>query len=230
MIEITNNKFKDRLHSVMVERGLELKDVSEGTKISYEMIRRYLQGIATPREDKLEKISKFLNVDKSWLLFGVGDNNEVNSDKKENKETSFYIEVLNITASAGSGYINSDVVEVIKLIEYDSEQAKNIFNGVHAENLKVINISGDSMQGTFESGDAVYVDVSKRNFEGDGIYVFTFGRNLYVKRLQVIKDIIRVKSDNKLYDSWDISEDEVDQLYIHGKVMLSQSMLLRKHG
>lgn len=229
MIENINNKFKDRLHSVMRERGFDLKDVSKGTKISYEMIRRYLQGIATPREDKLDKISTFLNVDKSWLLFGVGDNNvnEINHEKNEN---SFYIEVLNITASAGAGYLNSDVMEVIKLIEYDSEQAKTLFKGVNAENLKVINISGDSMQGTFDSGDAVYVDVSKRMFEGDGIYVFTFGRNLYVKRLQVIKNIIRVKSDNKLYDSWDIGEEEIDQLYIHGKVMLSQSMLLRKHG
>lgn len=230
MTENINNKFKDRLHSVMLERGFDLKDVSKGTKISYEMIRRYYQGIATPRENKLEKISKFLNVDKSWLLFGVGDNNETLQKKKENRDNSFYIEVLNITASAGSGYINSDVKEVIKLIEYDSEQAKTIFKGIDAENLKVINISGDSMQGTFDSGDAIYVDVSKRFFEGDGIYVFTFGRNLYVKRLQVIKDIIRVKSDNKLYDSWDISEEEIDQLYIHGKVMLSQSMLLRKHG
>lgn len=230
MTENINNKFKDRLHSVMLERGFDLKDVSKGTKISYEMIRRYYQGIATPRENKLEKISKFLNVDKSWLLFGVGDNNETIPEKKRSGDASFYIEVLNITASAGSGYINSDVQEVIKLIEYDSEQAKTIFKGINSENLKVINISGDSMQGTFDSGDTIYVDVSKRIFEGDGIYVFTFGRNLYVKRLQVIKDIIRVKSDNKLYDSWDISEDEFDQLYIHGKVMLSQSMLLRKHG
>lgn len=38
---------------------------------------------------------------------------------------------------------------MIKLIEYDSEQAKDLFNGVNTENLKVINILGDSMQGTF---------------------------------------------------------------------------------
>lgn len=44
-----------------------------------------------------------------------------------------------------------------------------------ANNLKVINIAGDSMQGTFKSGDSIYVDVSKNEFNGDGIYVFTFG-------------------------------------------------------
>lgn len=56
---------------------------------------------------------------------------------------------LDIKASVGAAYLNSDVKEVIKLIEYDSEQAKDLFNGVNTENLKVINILGDSMQGTF---------------------------------------------------------------------------------
>lgn len=64
-------------------------------------------------------------------------------------KNNFQIEGLDIKASVGAAYLNSDVKEVIKLIEYDSEQAKDLFNGVNTENLKVINISGDSIQGTF---------------------------------------------------------------------------------
>ncbi|MCX8649962.1 helix-turn-helix transcriptional regulator [Gilliamella sp. B2776] len=158
-------------------------------------------------------------------IYGIKQNNQHHANNN-----NYVIEILDITASAGAGYLNSDVMEVIKLIEYDSEQAKILFKGVDTDNLKVINISGDSMQGTFESGDSIYVDVSKKEFNGDGIYVFTFGKSLYVKRLQVIKDKLIVISDNKKYKEWDINEDEIDQLYIHGKVMLSQSMLLRKHG
>lgn len=146
------------------------------------------------------------------------------------KQTNYIIEVLDITASVGNGYLNSDIQEVIKLIEYDNEEAKILFNGIPSSNIKVINLKGDSMQGTFDCGDAIYVDVSKREFDSDGIYVFTFGRGVYIKRLQLIKNILRVKSDNKLYDPWDIHENEFDQLYIHGKVIFSQSMLLRKHG
>lgn len=224
-----NNEFKDRLRSAMDENNFEIRDVSDGTKISYEMIRRYIVGLAQPRGTNLDKISKFLGVDKSWLLFGTGENKNseiiIQKDKK-----SFHIEVLDVTASAGTGYLNSDVMEVIKLIEYDSEQAKILFNGINENNLKVINIAGDSMQGTFESGDSIYVDVSQKEFNGDGIYVFTFGRSLYVKRLQIVKDKLLVISDNKMYERWEIHENELDQLYVHGKVMLSQSMLLRKHG
>lgn len=224
-----NNEFKDRLRSAMTKKNFEIRDVSSGTGISYEMIRRYTVGLAQPRGANLDKISKFLGVDKSWLLFGKDDNNN-DEIIMQKDERSFYIEVLDVKASAGTGYLNSDVMEVIKFIEYDSEQAKILFNGINESNLKVINIAGDSMQGTFECGDSIYVDVSQKEFNGDGIYVFSFGRSLYVKRLQIIKDRLLVISDNKMYEKWEIHENELDQLYVHGKVMLSQSMLLRKHG
>lgn len=171
-------------------------------------------------------LSIALKCDAQWLEYGTGDT----SNYLIKKPNSFYIEVLDVTASAGVGYLNSDVEQVIKLVEYDSEQAKILFRGVDADNLKIINISGDSMQGTFDSGDSIYVDVSKKEFNGDGIYVFTFGKSLYVKRLQIIKNKLIVISDNKKYKEWDITEEEIDQLYIHGKVMLSQSMQLKKHG
>lgn len=212
----------------MALRNLSLKDVSNLTKINYEMIRRYAQGIATPRSNNLTLIAKTLNVEESWLVFG--SNQMIESKHDPNKSTSYSIEVLDLTASAGEGFINSDIQEVIKLIEFDKSQAKSLFNGISSDKIKVINIRGDSMQGTFESGDSVYVDISKQSFEGDGIYVFSFGKGIYIKRLQLIKDVIRVKSDNALYDPWEITEKEIYKLHIHGKVIFSQSMLLRKHG
>lgn len=189
------------------------------------MIRRYTVGLAKPRGINLDKISKFLDVDKSWLLFGTGDNKNIKKDQK-----SFYIEVLDVVASVRTGYLISDVMEVIKLIEYDSEQAKFLFNGIDENNLKVINITGDSMQGTFENGDIIYIDITVNQFQNDGIYVFTFENRLYVRRLQMIKNKLVVLSDNKKYRDWEISTDEFDQLDVHGKVILSQSMKFRKHG
>ena len=220
-----NNEFKDRLRLAMAEKNFEIRNISDGTKISYEMIRRYTVGLAKPRGINLDKISKFLDVDKSWLLFGTGDNKNIKKDQK-----SFYIEVLDVEASVRTGYLISDVMEVIKLIEYDSEQAKFLFNGIDENNLKVINITGDSMQGTFENGDIIYIDITVNQFQNDGIYVFTFENRLYVRRLQMIKNKLVVLSDNKKYRDWEISTDEFDQLDVHGKVILSQSMKFRKHG
>ena len=224
MANTWQNIVKNRMKIV----GETQESLAEKLNVTQGSVAHWLSGRRKPDTDIIASILKAVGI-KEITINADGSAIE-NNAKIKNKKNNFLVEVLNITASAGLGYLNSDVKEVIKLIEYDSEQAKTLFKGVNAENLKVINISGDSMQGTFDSGDAIFVDVSRRMFEGDGIYVFTFGRNLFVKRLQVIKNVIRVKSDNQLYDSWDISEDEIDQLYIHGKVMLSQSMLLRKHG
>lgn len=222
------NKWQDVVKNRMRNTGETQESLAEKLNVTQGSIAHWLSGRRKPDTDIIASIMKAVGIKEITINDdGSASEKSIQYDRNAN---NFYIEVLDVKASAGDGYINSDVQEVIKLIEYDNEQAKLLFNGISSNNLKVINISGDSMQGTFESGDAVYVDVSRRSFEGDGIYVFTFGRNLYVKRLQIIKNIIRVKSDNKLYDSWEIHEDEFDLLYIHGKVMLSQSMLLRKHG
>lgn len=175
-----------------------------------------------------EKAARRLEKDYNMPSFFL-DKKHDDKDMIESRNT-FSVQVLDITANARSGCKNTDIMEVIQLIEYNKEQAKTLFNGLMSDNLKVINIRGDSMKGTFECGDTAYIDISVKNFDGDGIYVFTFADNLYVKRLQLIKNFIRVKSDNPLYDSWEIYENEINDLYIHGKVMFSQSMLLKRHA
>ena len=222
------NTWQNIIKKRMQDIGETQESLAEKLSVTQGSIAHWLSGRRKPDTDVIASILKAVGI-KEITINADGSAAENKTQNKNNKN-NFQIEVLDITASAGAGYLNSDVKEVIKLIEYDSEQAKILFKGIDANNLKVINISGDSMQGTFESGDSIYVDVSKKEFNGDGIYVFTFGKSLYVKRLQIIKDKLIVISDNKKYKEWDISEDEIDQLYIHGKVMLSQSMLLRKHG
>lgn len=223
------NTWQNIIKKRMQDIGETQESLAEKLNVTQGSIAHWLSGRRKPDTDIVASILKAVGI-KEIIINSDGSASENKTQDKLINKNNFQIEVLDITASAGMGYLNSDVKEVIKLIEYDTEQAKIIFKGIEANNLKVINISGDSMQGTFESGDSIYVDISKKEFNGDGIYVFTFGKSLYVKRLQVIKDKLIVISDNKKYKEWDISEEEIDQLYIHGKVMLSQSMLLRKHG
>lgn len=236
MCTFKKENFSERLKKAMEAKNMSISDLNLAVGVSYEMIRRYINGTAEPRKKVLEKICKCLNISDAWLLLGLKEKEHDNfidthfdSDQKLN-EKKFSIEMLEITASAGNGYLNSDITKVINLIEYDYNKARHLFNGIKPLDIKIINIKGDSMEGTIECGDAIYVNVSINQFDGDGIYVFTFGRGLYVKRLQLVKNVLKVKSDNKFYDPWEIKEDEIDQLYIHGKVMLSQSMQLRKHS
>lgn len=141
------------------------------------------------------------------------------------------ITVLDVTASAGSGAItSSDLKEMVSTIEYTEEQYNLLFKNKTPNQIKVINVKGDSMSGTIESGDLVFVDVTINHFDGDGIYVFCYGEHLYIKRLQMAGPILYVISDNTNYRDWQISESEINNLYIAGKVLISQSQAFKRYG
>ncbi|QDL35433.1 helix-turn-helix transcriptional regulator [Serratia liquefaciens] len=144
--------------------------------------------------------------------------------------SSYKIEVLDVQASAGPGVINSEVVQTIRSIEYTDEHASMMFGGKQASQVKMITVDGDSMAGTIELGDAIFVDVSKDYFSGDGIYVFLYKNHLHVKRLQMLPDHLLVHSDNSQYSDWVITEDNEHKLKVIGRVLLSQSQAFKRHG
>ncbi|MCP6711538.1 ribonuclease BN, partial [Klebsiella pneumoniae] len=71
---------------------------------------------------------------------------------QKSKET-FRINVLDFSVSAGPGVINSEFVEVLRSVEYSVEDARQMFNGRKQEQVRIINVRGDSMSGTIEPGD-----------------------------------------------------------------------------
>ncbi|KFB88931.1 repressor [Serratia grimesii] len=161
----------------------------------------------------------------------VGFLDDVSDDRLSQQESSNYrIEVLDVQASAGPGVINSEVVQTIRSIEYTDEHASMMFGGKQASQVKMITVDGDSMAGTIELGDAIFVDVSKDYFSGDGIYVFLYKNHLHVKRLQMLPDHLLVHSDNSQYTDWAITEENEHKLKVIGRVLLSQSQAFKRHG
>lgn len=156
-----------------------------------------------------------------------GDSDESETDT----EDGYRVDILDVSASAGEGYVNSsDIVETIHSIVYNTEHALALFGGRPESAIKVINVRGDSMSGTLEPGDLLFVDVSVRQLEGDGIYVFGFDEKIHVKRLQMVPDRILVLSDNPKYREWAIDKSNESRFCIFGKVLISQSQEFRRHG
>jgi len=151
---------------------------------------------------------------------------------KDGKGGNVYrVDLLDITVSAGPGaFVSSDTVDVIRSIEYNSEHAKSFFNGKPSKMVKMVNVGGDSMSGTIEPGDLVFVDISVNKFDNDGIYVFGFDGKVHIKRLQMVPDKLLVISDNTRYRDWFIDEANEHRFYIFGKVMISQSQAFKRHA
>ncbi|WP_410317948.1 helix-turn-helix transcriptional regulator [Klebsiella pneumoniae] len=143
----------------------------------------------------------------------------------------FRVDILDLAVSAGPGVVNQEFVEILRSVEYAPAEARHMFDGRKAENIRIINVRGDSMSGTIEPGDLLFVDISVKSFDGDGIYAFLYDDTAHVKRLQKMKDKLLVISDNKSYAAWDpIEKDEMNRVFVFGKVIGSMPQTYRKHG
>ncbi|MDW1150549.1 helix-turn-helix transcriptional regulator [Mannheimia haemolytica] len=217
----------ERIEKEMDRKGLKRKDIAEALNISTMAVGDLINN-KTKKPRYLVEIADVLGVDVKWLQTGEGSpNTSLALDEEDQK--SIVIDVLDVEASAGNGS-TGDLVEVVSKLYYVPYQFNLYFRGMNPESIRVINIRGDSMSPTFASGDMIFVDINITTFDGDGVYVFIYKNHLYVKRLQMAGDALIVISDNSTYKEWRITEENFEQLYIHGKVKVHQSQQLNFIG
>lgn len=205
-----------------------------GYSVSTPGVWKWFNSQSIPDSQNILALSDILNVRAEWLEYGVGsptaDGGGI-SMFNHDAESNYRVEVFDVQASAGSGVmIRDEFLETIKSIEYSSDEAMQLFHGRPAEHIKMIAVNGDSMSGTFEPRDQIFVDISIDYFDGDGIYIFTIEDKLYIKRLQLQFDRIAVISDNKKYETWHIGRDNINMIRINAKVLVSQSRAYKFHG
>lgn len=228
-------KIGDRIRQIRKAKKMTLNEMALIVESDVGNLSRLERGMQGYSDGLIHKIAGALDVPVSEL-FSTEDSNDtvetysVTSLVKKGRKDVYRIDVLDVSASAGDGSPSKDVIEVIRSIEYVPDQARVIFGNRPDSTVKLINVRGDSMEGTIEPGDLIFVDVGVSNFDGDGIYVFDFNGDMYVKRLQRVKTQLIVISDNPRYREWTISEEEMHMLHVAGRVMLSQSQQFRRHG
>lgn len=209
------------------------KTLGDAVGVSQAAIQKIETGRAA-QTTKLLDIAKALRVRPEWLSSGTGT---MRADGEDDKKPShinhdvFRVDILDLAVSAGPGVVNQEFVEILRSVEYAPAEARHMFDGRKAENIRIINVRGDSMSGTIEPGDLLFVDISVKSFDGDGIYAFLYDDTAHVKRLQKMKDKLLVISDNKSYAAWDpIEKDEMNRVLVFGKVIGSMPQTYRKHG
>jgi len=221
-----------RIRELRKAKKMTINQLASLTEWDVGNISRLERGMQGYSEASLKKIAEALEVPLAELFSfqDTVDTYSINSLSSERRRDVYRVDVMDVSASAGNGNSTRDFIEVISSIEYVTEEARNLFGHRPANQVKLINVRGDSMQGTIEPGDLIFVDVGVNHFDGDGIYVFDFSGDLFVKRLQKIKTQLHVLSDNPLYREWQITDEEMDMLHVCGKVLLSQSQQFRRHA
>ncbi|MDY7565813.1 S24 family peptidase [Pseudomonas sp. RTC3] len=124
-----------------------------------------------------------------------------------------------IRGSMGGGQKAADFPEMLKDIRVSQKHLREL--GVEYEDynyLKLVTGWGQSMAPTIKHRDPLIVDISIRDFVGDGIYLFSWDDLLYIKRLQVSdSDNFEMISDSTHHPTKPIRRDDT---HILARVLL----------
>lgn len=130
-----------------------------------------------------------------------------------------WIAHYDVRAAMGGGQIPHDYPEMLQDIRVSPQHLREM--GVEFKehfHLKMVTGWGQSMAPTIKHRDPLLVDISIREFVGDGIYMFTWDGHLYIKRLQWLgDDQLSMISDNALHPPRTIRAEET---YIQARVLL----------
>jgi len=130
-----------------------------------------------------------------------------------------WIAHYDVRAAMGGGQIPHDYPEMFQDVRVSPQHLREM--GVEFKehfHLKMVTGWGQSMAPTIKHRDPLLVDVSVREFSGDGIYMFSWEGHLYIKRLQWIgDDQIKMISDNDRHPPQSIRADET---FIQARVLL----------
>lgn len=130
-----------------------------------------------------------------------------------------WIAHYDIRGAMGGGEVNHDYPEMLQDVRVSPTQLRAM--GVEFKehyHLKMITGWGQSMAPTIKHGDPLLVDISIKEFIGDGVYFFSYEGFQYIKRLQKKgKDKFKMLSDNQNHPAEDIWLEET---FIQARVLL----------
>lgn len=223
-------EFGQRLSGLMDEKGLKIADVQRATGINYEMIRRYREGIAKPRDDAMQKLADCLGVGASFLAFGEAAGVEASNVELSNKGISVWHDddtipdgmiaigyLHDVCGSLGNGYLNEEPDEELQLWFREETLRECNVNPVSA---KAFIVRGDSMAPDITDGQTIAIDTSAtRIFDGE-IYAFRKSGELKVKYLfkhgdgfkAVSRNEDKLRYPDEIYTAKDIEADNIEIL------------------
>ena len=198
---------------LMIGKGFPYDDVNTPPWVELDQ-PNWINDLSTERKEFLKKLKnnyqKYIqeHMQKNELVQNTEFLPSVDPsyDLSDPSDDRIRFERLDVIASLGNGYVNNETAEVVDYVHVDKAWAREKLGG-NLSRIQVITARGDSMQGTIEDGDVLFVDTSVRWFEGEG------------KRLQAsVGGGLLVISDNPRYRTETVEGDKLEKLTICGRV------------
>ena len=198
-----NQALVERLRIAMERSHTNARELAEKAEVGRSFVYDILSGKSTnPTTQKLASIAKVLGVSMAYLLYGEESWGERPRDdlafSGNAHDDVVTIASIAVEASAGGGTLITDERED-KPFFFRRSWVRRKLN-VSTNDLRVIDVRGDSMLPTLSGGDVVLVNLKDRAPSPPGIFVLFDGLGLVVKRLEFHNpEAIQIISDNPQY-------------------------------
>ena len=197
-------------------RGLNQADFARDISIHPNTLRLYEQDKRSPTVDLVAAIAIRYNVPLVWFFSG-GTLEEVPASTHLSGDGAYaYIKKAKARLSAGGGVIPEEEFEDQRYA-FIRSRLKTVASSESA--CVMMEIDGDSMRPTLESGDMVLVDQGRQDLISDGIYAFGEGDVINIKRLQRVYPNVRIVSDNPVRECYPSREVDPSTIRIIGRVI-----------
>jgi phage repressor protein C with HTH and peptisase S24 domain len=199
------------------------KEFAKTLGFSSSYISEVESGKTKPSLELLLKISQITKHSLHWLLTGEGPLFIEATASMVREDSAFYGALGEFTFVPKLLLEDETGIEVKRIEEGARERyafRRMWLNSKgNVEDLVLLEVRGDSMDPTITDGDAVLIDCSKKQVLAGSMYALRFKNAVMVRRLQPIGAArIKVMSDNKLYDSYEI-DLETGHIEIIGQVI-----------
>ncbi|MEA2017795.1 MAG: LexA family transcriptional regulator [Campylobacterota bacterium] len=203
----------DRIKHIRDTFNLTQPQLSELAECTSEgVIKGIEQGkTATIKTKYSIPISNKLGINREWIERGIGmmrNSHEEIINTMEIVESALNPNIISIKyyedirASAGIGCINDECIPAyIQLIPTILPLSSK------SNNIEAIKVYGDSMTGTIQDNDIIFIDKNKSQVLNGKIYVVYMCDEVYVKRIfkdPKTKSLI-LKSDNPIYPQFEVT-------------------------
>lgn len=183
--------------------------------LSESNLKNWIRG-TEPKVEALASLAKALGVDLNWLVYGSSELQRPSASD----QVGDYLAIPRYSAQLSAG--NGTFVERSEILNHIPFNAD--FFDKHLkrapDDMIIVDARGESMEPTMRDRDLLMIDRSSANRPvTSAIYGFTFGQDVYVKRLFVTPNGIVAKSDNKDYGEFTIRPEDIEQFHPIGRVV-----------
>ena len=198
-----NEIFSERLRHYLNEYEMTQLELSKRLGVGTTSVYNWINGIKTPRMDKVDAMCKIFHCNRSDLM-----------EDKKTAPSSHKGVVINVLGRVAAGIPIEMIEDIIDTEEITQEMASTgEFFGLQ--------IHGKSMEPKFSEGDVVIVRKQNDAESGDIVIATVNGDDATCKRLKKYQEGIALISTNPAYDPMYFNNKEIEEkpVRIIGRVM-----------